>query len=396
MTWAVRADAEQGGEALAARAELVERLEAGRALQTPEVRAAFLRVPREAFVPEVAAAEGLAAVYGDVPLPTKRDARGAPVSSSSQPAVMAVMLEMLSARPGHQVLEIGTGTGYNAALLGELVKASGRVVTVELDGDVGAAAAKRLRSYGRRIRVVRGDGHRGFAARARYDRIIVTASTATIPSAWFDQLVDGGLLVVPLRVHGRMDAQLIACMTKRDGSLSSVSVTQGGFMGMRHDEADEAVADPAYGITVAWATPAGSGSRAVTGPATASMSDPARMRLAELLTRRPRMVGLSPLPPSMVMNPYLAACKPRQAVTVTRDGAMATGLISADGKSLAWVSGRHGGRTSLLLCAVGDQRCERTLQRIAEKCQRRGLNELLSVDARRADSSDLAVFYLTR
>ena len=171
------------GQALAARAELVERLEAGGALRTPEVRAAFLRVQREVFVPGVAAAEGVAAVYGDVPLPTKRDARGAAVSSSSQPAVMAVMLEMLSVRPGHRVLEMGTGTGYNAALLGELVEASGRVVTVELDGDVGAAAEARLGSYGRRIRVVRGDGHRGFAAGAPYDRIIVTASTATIPSA---------------------------------------------------------------------------------------------------------------------------------------------------------------------------------------------------------------------
>lgn len=126
------------------------------------------------------------------------------------------------------------------------------------------------------------------------------------------------------------------------------------------------------------------------------MRDPARMRLAELLARRPRTADLSPLPPPMVMNPYLAACRPRQAVTVTSDGAMATGLVSADGKSLAWVSARRGRRTSSQLLAVGDQRCERTLHRIAKKCQRRALNELLSVDAHRADSSDLAVFYLTR
>jgi protein-L-isoaspartate(D-aspartate) O-methyltransferase len=133
-----------------------------------------LAVPREIFVPEFAAHRGLEAVYRDEAIMTKRDVGGMPVSSSSQPAIMASMLERLDLREGQSVLEIGAGTGYNAALLAEIVGPEGRVVSVELDPELAKRSGLALRRAGYRAKVVVGDGHDGWAPQAPYDRIIVT------------------------------------------------------------------------------------------------------------------------------------------------------------------------------------------------------------------------------
>ena len=93
------------------RRQLVERLRADEVLTSPRVAAAFAEVPRERFIPELLEREGLEAVYRNEPVVTKRDAQGMPLSSSSQPAIMARMLEQLDLRPGQRVLEIGAGTG---------------------------------------------------------------------------------------------------------------------------------------------------------------------------------------------------------------------------------------------------------------------------------------------
>jgi protein-L-isoaspartate(D-aspartate) O-methyltransferase len=106
------------------RAGLVRRLEAGGWIRSPRVREAFLATPRELFLPEFAAREGLGAVYRDEAIVTKRARHGMPLSSSSQPAIMALMLEALEPADGMRVLEIGAGTGYNAALLAHLVGAT--------------------------------------------------------------------------------------------------------------------------------------------------------------------------------------------------------------------------------------------------------------------------------
>lgn len=135
-------------------------------IRSEAVRDAFLAVPRELFLREFAAREGLAAVYRDEAIPTKFDGNGFAISSSSQPAIMAEMLEQLTLEPGMHVLEIGAGTGYNAALLAHIVGKKGSVTAVEVDRQIARSARAALRESGYRVRVVTGDGLDGVAAQA--------------------------------------------------------------------------------------------------------------------------------------------------------------------------------------------------------------------------------------
>lgn len=119
-------------------------------------------------------------------------------SSCSQPSIVAEMLDALAVRPGQSVLEIGTGTGWNAALLAYLVGGSGRVVTIEVDPHVAEEARRALASAGYDPFVMTGDGLAGYPAGAPYDRLICTASIReTVPSTWLDQLRTEGRLVTP-------------------------------------------------------------------------------------------------------------------------------------------------------------------------------------------------------
>src|SRR6201996_420036 len=116
-----------------------------------------------------------------------------PTSSSSQPTIMAVMLDQLGLEPGHRVLEIGAGTGYNAALMKYLVGPSGTVVTVDLNEDVARDAAAHLAAAGYpEVAVVAADGAAGFPASAPYDRVIATVGVSDLAPAWLDQLGPGG------------------------------------------------------------------------------------------------------------------------------------------------------------------------------------------------------------
>jgi protein-L-isoaspartate(D-aspartate) O-methyltransferase len=200
-----------------ARHRLVETLIDKGALSTSEWFAAFRTVPRHAFVSRFSLLgrdgsnehydlddpdrrdASMAAVYADQTLITRWDEGGAPISSSSTPSLMATMLEALDVHPGHRVLEIGTGTGYNAALLAHRLGNSA-VTTIDLDPELVDQADAALRRCGYRPTVVCGDGAAGYRDNAPYDRIIATCGVSRIPTAWLEQTLTGGTLLANLSI----------------------------------------------------------------------------------------------------------------------------------------------------------------------------------------------------
>jgi protein-L-isoaspartate(D-aspartate) O-methyltransferase len=190
------------------------------------VEAAFRAVPRHLFLPEVAISD----VYTDRAFPTKH-ADGRPISSSSQPAIMAIMLEQLALQRGQRVLEIGAGTGYNAALIAQIVGRGGQVVTVDVDEDVASSARQQLAAAGfDRVDVRCADGGFGCPDAAPYDRIILTASAWDIAPAWFEQLSLAGRLVLPLSLR---QVQQSVAFERHQDHLESVAVADCGFMPLR-------------------------------------------------------------------------------------------------------------------------------------------------------------------
>ncbi|NEA88084.1 methyltransferase domain-containing protein [Streptomyces sp. SID14436] len=209
-----RADGD--GAAAAARAELVRAIDASGAFDTDPVwREVFAAVPRHLFVPYYYIgvvggherrwegspdprdrAQWLRGAYEDMPLATRlRD--GELLSSSSQPSLMAVMLAELGVRDGDRVLEIGTGSGYNAALLAHRLGDHGLVTTIDLDPEITESARRHLEAAGYRPAVVTGDGARGVPARGPFDRIIATCALPGVPPAWLGQCRPGARILAP-------------------------------------------------------------------------------------------------------------------------------------------------------------------------------------------------------
>jgi protein-L-isoaspartate(D-aspartate) O-methyltransferase len=208
------------------RSALTRQLVAEGTIRDRRVAAAFQAVPRHLFTPGVP----LRIAYADDVVLMKRDESGAPISSVSQPSIVAVMLEQAAIRPGDRVLEIGSG-GYNAALLRELTGPAGSVTTVDIDADVTDRARALLdqAGYGE-VRVVHGDGEYGVLEQAPYDRIVVTVTAWEIAPAWVDQLRAGGRIVVPLRVRGQTRS---IAFDRVDNRLESRSMTLCGFVSMQ-------------------------------------------------------------------------------------------------------------------------------------------------------------------
>jgi protein-L-isoaspartate O-methyltransferase len=144
---------------------------------------------------------------------------------------MAAMLEVLALREGLRVLEIGTGTGYNAALLCEIVRDPSMVCSIDIDPDNVTDARKNLAAAGYTgVTLECRDGAEGLAAHAPYDRIIATCSISEVPPTWIDQLRDGGILVAPIWING---AQITPSFQKHGRLLAGESTVLGGFMKIR-------------------------------------------------------------------------------------------------------------------------------------------------------------------
>jgi protein-L-isoaspartate(D-aspartate) O-methyltransferase len=173
-----------------AREQMVEQQSAARGIADERVLAAMRAVPRHLFVP--AAHQDQA--YADRPLPI---AEGQTIS---QPFIVAIMTATLQVRPTDRVLEIGTGSGYQTAVLARL---AAHVTSIERHAPLADAAARLLRELGiADVDVVVGDGTEGWPAEAPYDRILVTAGAPTLPESLTAQLADGGRLVIPVGPSG--------------------------------------------------------------------------------------------------------------------------------------------------------------------------------------------------
>lgn len=208
---------------------LVEMMRRRGDLRDSRIAEAFSSIPRAAFLPGMPPE----IVYSDEAIAIKRDSDGSVISSSSQPSMMVLMLEQLRLKPGHNVLEIGTGTGYNAAIIQYLVGERGRVTTIELDPQLAESAMSNLQrvAMGSLVRVVQADGAGGFAPRASYDRIIATAGIWDVPRAWVQQLKPRGVLVAPFWLEGFQYSA--AFHLQQDGTLYSEHNLPCGFIRLK-------------------------------------------------------------------------------------------------------------------------------------------------------------------
>jgi protein-L-isoaspartate(D-aspartate) O-methyltransferase len=193
----------------------------------PLVADALRTVPRHLFLPGLPPEQ----VYSDDAIVTKRDADGLPLSSSSQPALMAAMLDQLALAPGHRVLEIGAGTGYNAALIRHIVGPSGLVVSIDIDLDIVEEAREHLATAGYPdvIALCR-DGAEGAAEHAPFDRLIATIGLTDLSPAWPAQLGPGARMVVPVEISGPM---LSVAFERENGHWASRTTEPCSFIKVR-------------------------------------------------------------------------------------------------------------------------------------------------------------------
>ncbi len=185
------------------RKQMVQRQIVDRGVRDAAVLKAMLKVPRHLFVPESRRAYS----YEDYPLPIGQG------QTISQPYIVAYMTEALELRPGDRVLEIGTGSGYQAAILAEMVK---EVYTIEIVAQLGERARRTLSGLGyTNIHVKIGDGYKGWSDKAPFDAMIVTCAPEKVPKALIEQLKEGGRMIIPVGRAGGVQ-KLVRAVKEKD------------------------------------------------------------------------------------------------------------------------------------------------------------------------------------
>jgi len=199
--------------------------ETGRAALAPRVLVALRKVERQRFVPDHAATQA----YDDTPLAIGQG------QTISQPFIVALMTDLLEVKPGDRVLEVGTGSGYQAAVLAELVRI---VYSIEIIEPLGRAAARALSAAGyRNVQTRIGDGYAGWPQQAPFDAIIVTAAAPAVPQPLIDQLKVGGRLVIPVGDPARVQTLFVISKDAR-GALTQRKVLDVRFVPLTRLPAD--------------------------------------------------------------------------------------------------------------------------------------------------------------
>ncbi|MEV0577202.1 methyltransferase, FxLD system [Streptomyces sp. NPDC050392] len=216
------------------REALAQRLVDSGHLRTQSAIDAFRTTDRHAFLPGV----DLESAYKEDAVPIKHNEHGEMISCISAPSVVATQLEQLGARPGHNVLEAGAATGYNAALLSQVVSPGGQVWTLDVDEDLISGANKNLAEAGvQNATAVMGDGAAGLPEHAPYDRIQFTVGTGDVPVKILAQLAPGGRLVLPMRIRGSISRSFAF---ERDGDTwKTVSCEMATFVPLRKGVCDD-------------------------------------------------------------------------------------------------------------------------------------------------------------
>ena len=209
-------------ETQALRDGLVTELKAEGYVRSGAVEAALRSVPRHLFIPWRNPEDAYRGTEGAMVDP---DTTPETCSTVSQPIAVAMMLEGFDVKPGMRVLEIGAGSGYNAALLAHLIGEHGHIVTVDVEDFLVEKARKQLAAAGfERVEVVCGDGALGYPPHAPYDRIVATVGLPDIPTAWPEQLAPGGKIVVPLHLGVEAHQCVLVSLEPEDGYLEGVGL----------------------------------------------------------------------------------------------------------------------------------------------------------------------------
>lgn len=214
------------------RERLVATLQRNLTLHNKAIANALRAVPRHAYAPWLSVGQA----YTDqaYPVPT---ATGDLLSSISQPSTVALMLDGLDLQPAHRVLEIGTGTGYNAALIATIVGSEGCVATVDIEAELTQRAAAKLRKHHfTNIHAVCRDGTLGCPEHAPFDRIIAAVGVHEVPWAWADQLTDGGVILAPVHLGGEPQDHVLLNLRKEDGHLVGKGIDAIAIIALRDNE----------------------------------------------------------------------------------------------------------------------------------------------------------------
>ena len=200
------------------REQMVETQLKSRDIRNERVLEAMKKVPRHLFMP----ASVRQYAYVDSPIPIGQS------QTISQPYIVALMTQTVDPKPGDRSLEVGTGSGYQAAVLGELVQ---EVYTIEIIPDLAERAEKALAELGYdNVEVRQGDGYQGWPEKAPFDIILITAAPEEIPQPLIDQLAEGGRLVVPVGPQG--EVQTLTLVTKEKGEVKRAYITDVRFVPM--------------------------------------------------------------------------------------------------------------------------------------------------------------------